>query len=262
VDVANAAAGQRLRQRREALGFTLRHVEEASNSLARAFGNDEYILNLSRLSDIETKGVVPTIYRVHALSLIYHISIEEVLAFYEVDVNATTPVALPPPKKTTLFSFRRENAEVPLKLDPAFDLKKTSDIGRMIEKWGVVPIAMLSAALEKDYTYGYIGSEDFSMYPLLLPGSFVQVDESLSRVREGMWRSEYERPIYFIETRQGFHCCWCSVQGGTITLQPHPLSPAPVRVMQHPSEAEVIGQVVGVAMRLDFAPVSTSKELT
>ena len=35
-----------------------------------------------------------------------------------------------------------------------------------------------------------------------------------------------------------------------ITLQSHPLSPVPTRILEHPLEAEVLGQVVGVAMRL------------
>jgi hypothetical protein len=35
-----------------------------------------------------------------------------------------------------------------------------------------------------------------------------------------------------------------------IILQPHPLSPVPVRILRHPQEAEVLGQVVGVAMKL------------
>ena len=35
-----------------------------------------------------------------------------------------------------------------------------------------------------------------------------------------------------------------------IILQSHPLSPAPVRILRHPQEAEVLGQVVGVAMKL------------
>ena len=88
------------------------------------------------------------------------------------------------------------------------------------------------------------------MYPILPPGSFVQVDESKSRVEEGSWRSEYERPIYFVETRDGYTCCWCSMRREDIILQPHPLSPVPVRVLRHPQDAEVLGQVVGVAMKL------------
>ena len=35
-----------------------------------------------------------------------------------------------------------------------------------------------------------------------------------------------------------------------VILQPHPLSPVPVRILRHPQEAEVLGQVVGVAMKL------------
>jgi len=88
------------------------------------------------------------------------------------------------------------------------------------------------------------------MYPILPPGSFVQVDESRDKVMEGSWRSEYERPIYFLETRDGHTCCWCTLTREEIILQPHPLSPMPPRVLRYPQQAEVIGQVVGVAMRL------------
>ena len=74
--------------------------------------------------------------------------------------------------------------------------------------------------------------------------------ESRNKVVEGSWRSEYERPIYFVETREGHTCCWCSMRREEIILQSHPLSPAPVRILRHPQEAEVVGQVVGIAMRL------------
>src|ERR1700685_4503736 len=84
------------------------------------------------------------------------------------------------------------------------------------------------------YTYGYIGSEDFTMYPLLPPGTFLQVDESKDKIAQGMWRSEYERPIYFVETREGYTCCWCTLKGENIVLQPHSLSPVPVRILRHP----------------------------
>ncbi len=122
----------------------------------------------------------------------------------------------------------------------------------MIDRWGVVPLAYLEQLWKDDFTYAYIGTNDFTMYPLLMPGSFVQVDEKKDKVIDAQWRSEYERPIYLLEGRDGFTVCWCSVQGSQITLQSHPLSPVPTRVVKHPQEAEVIGQVVGLAMRLDW----------
>ena len=88
--------------------------------------------------------------------------------------------------------------------------------------------------------------DDFTMYPLLPPGSFIQIDESRKRVRRAGWRSEYERPIYFIQTRDGYVCSWCAHAS---VLLPHPLSPmAPQTVRAQ--EADVIGQVIGAAIRL------------
>jgi hypothetical protein len=120
----------------------------------------------------------------------------------------------------------------------------------VIEQWGLVPLGYLAQFGDRKYTYGYIGSEDFTMYPILPPGTFIQVDESRNLVAEGAWRSEYERPIYFVETREGYTCAWCAIQDDGLVLQSHPLSPVRVRLLKHPQEAEIVGQVVGVAMRL------------
>jgi hypothetical protein len=119
----------------------------------------------------------------------------------------------------------------------------------MIEKWGSVPVAYLQQLSTKHYSYGYIGSEDITMHPFLPPGSFVQVDETRNKVLKGSWRSEYERPIYFVETREGYTCSWCAQSDEELILLPHPLSPTvPRRVRVE--EADIIGQVVGAAIRL------------
>ena len=80
---------------------------------------------------------------------------------------------------------------------------------------------------------------------------FVQIDESRRKVEEGPWRSEYERPIYFLETREGFVCSWCEVNGPVLALRPHPMSSVRTRLFRYGSEVEVLGQVVGIAMRLN-----------
>jgi hypothetical protein len=88
------------------------------------------------------------------------------------------------------------------------------------------------------------------MAPLLRPGSLVLVDPKLQQVKNSGWTNEYERPIYFIELRDGFRCCWCRCEGGKLMLVPHPLSSCAPEVYPFPDEAEIVGQVVGVAMRL------------
>ena len=249
-----ANAGQKLRALREALGCTMRDVENASVRIARRLGSEEYAVPPSRLSDIETKGVVPSIFRLYSMAAIYHQDFRDLLALYGVDLNEIqldAAASQPPSSHLSTASENIRQLSVPLRFDPGFSLEKTTNLGRMIEKWGMVPLSYLSMfAADDRYTYGYIGSEDFTMYPILPPGSFVQVDESKNKAMEGAWRSEFERPIYFVETREGFVCSWCHVRRETIVLQPHPLSPTPVRILRHPHEAEIIGQVVGVAMRL------------
>jgi hypothetical protein len=140
-------------------------------------------------------------------------------------------------------------ANVPV-LDPAFDPAHTQNLGRIIQQWGAVPFAYLSQFANVRYTYAYIGTEDRTMSPLLPPGSFIQIDESRDKIQEGTWKSEADRPIYFLETRNGYRCGWCRLQDSQLILQPHPLSPEPVRIYRHPKEAEVVGEVVGIAMQL------------
>jgi transcriptional regulator with XRE-family HTH domain len=254
--------GQNLRLLREQLGLTMRDVETASARIATKRRNSEFAITPSRLSDLETKGVVPSIYRLYSLSVIYRRDVRELLQWYDVDLNMMAgdlDVAFPRKSHVSEALSNLSAVQIPVKLDPAFDPRKTANFGRMVEQWGMVPLAYLAQFASCQYTYGYVGSEDLTMYPILPPGSFVQVDESKNRVAEGGWRSEYERPIYFVETRNGHICCWCTMEREEIILQPHPLSPVTARVLRYPQEADIIGQVVGVAIRLgEWRPLADS----
>lgn len=79
--------GQQLRTLREQLGLTMRDVEIASSRLAAKHGSDDFGLALSRLSDIETKGIVPSIYRLYSLAVIYRRDLREILSWYGIDLR-------------------------------------------------------------------------------------------------------------------------------------------------------------------------------
>ena len=260
-----STGGQKLRVLREKLGLTMRDIETASERIARRRENEEYLVPISRLSDFETKGVIPSIYRLYSLAVIYRRDLREILLWYGVSLEVQVSdieISAPPKSHLSNALANMRTVQMPVRMDPGFDPRKTLNFGRMVEQWGAVPLAYLEQFAKVDFTYGYIGSEDLTMYPILPPGSFIQVDEARDKVLEGGWRSEYERPIYFVETRDGHTCCWCTLTREEIILQSHPLSPVPPRVLRYPQQAEVIGQVVGVAMRLgewhsvaDSAPV-------
>ncbi|MGH9511116.1 MAG: hypothetical protein ACRD2U_03165 [Terriglobales bacterium] len=245
--------GHHLRLLRGQLGLTMRDVEDATAKIANKYNNAEFLIPPSRLSDIETKAILPSIYRFYSLAVVYRRDVGELLSWFGIDLNGMAKdmdVSMP---ANSHFSGGLGNVSaitLPVHIDPGFDSRHTVNFSRMVEKWGVVPLSYLKQFANREYTYGYIGSEDLTMHPLLPPGTFLQVDESRNVVAKGGWKSECERPIYFVETREGHTCCWCATSGEEIILQPHPLSPVAATVLKYPQEAEVIGQVVGVAMRL------------
>src|SRR5205085_11324031 len=115
------SVGVRLRGLREQLGFTLRDVEAASVLLAARHKNPEYVIQLSRLSDIETKGVVPSIYRLYTLAAIYRTELRTLLQWYGVDLDAfaaDSGIAAPPKSHKTSGLAHGGELRLPVKMDP------------------------------------------------------------------------------------------------------------------------------------------------
>jgi transcriptional regulator with XRE-family HTH domain len=254
-------AGQQLRHLREGLGLTLRDVESASTEIAARHANQEFFIPFSRLSEIETKGLIPSIFRIYTLAAIYRSDYRTICGLYEVKFDSIADdsnIAQIP--KTHRFGSvpHPDSLSFPIDVDPGFDVRRTMNLSRMIQRWGVVPLQFIPGFKRGQHIYAFLGTEDFTMYPLLMPGSFLQVDESKTEIVNEGWRSEYERPIYFVETREEFICSWCNLtDGDQLVLQPHPLSPVSPRVLRNLEDAEVLGRVVGVAMRLnEWKPVS------
>ena len=249
-------AGQKLKRCRERLNLRYRDVEEASQRIAERRHNDEYIIALSRLADIENKGTVPTLYRLYSLCAIYRLDLAEVLDWSGVDVSALPgdSVAVVNIERTHLIGFVpdvRGEVHIPISLEPGVDLRKTTYLSRMIQRWGKLPLVLLTGLELKNHRYGYVGTEDWTMYPIVQPGSLVLIDETKRKITEGGWSNEFERPIYFLEHRSGYACGWCHLAGNQLMLQPHPASFCNPELFNYPGEIDVIGQVTGVAMRLD-----------
>jgi len=247
-------AGQRLRRVRERLYLRVRDVELASQKIADKYHNDEFLVLINRLSEIENKGLLPNIYKLYTLCTVYRLNLQEVMEWYGVPLAAmTTDAAFAEVPSTHLINFPTSlHGEVllPLSLDPGIDLKRTTYLSRMIQRWGKLPLMLLDSVDLKDHRYGFIGTEDWFMYPLLQPGSLVMLDETRRKVVNSGWGNEFDRPIYFLEHRQGYACGWCYQTDDRLILQSHPTSVCPPQVFAYPTEIEVIGQVTGVAMNL------------
>ncbi len=247
-------AGQKLKRSRERLNLRYRDVEEHSQRIADRHKNDEFAIALSRLADIENKGTVPSIYRLYSLCAIYRLDIMEVLEWYGVSIAqlAVDAAAIDIQKTHPISLAANGHGEVqmPLAIDPGLDFRKTTYLSRLIQRWGKLPLMLLDGLDLKNHRYAFIGSEDWSMYPLLSPGSLVVIDESKRKISNTGWANEFERPIYFLEHREGWACGWCTQVDGALILQPHPASNGKP-ILYTPNQVEVVGQVTAVAMQLD-----------
>jgi transcriptional regulator with XRE-family HTH domain len=251
-------AGERLKEIRSRLGITLRDVTDLSQKIAESEGNEEFHISNPWLTEIENSDAIPSIYKLFSLSIIYHLKFGDLLQLFGVDVQKLAErqieTQLLHTHLTPVEVFDRERSiSFPVRFDPGFEVTKTNLLSRMVEVWGEVPISLIEHFDVRHSMYGFIGLEDFTLYPLLRPGSFVQIDQRIKRILPLKWHTELDRPIYFVELRDGYACSWCELQGSQLILVPHPLSPCSVRQFKNGTEAEVIGRVTGVAMRVvDF----------
>lgn len=248
--------GQQIKRIREKLTLKYRDVAEASQRIARQYDNAEFAIGLSRLADIENKGTVPSIYRLYSLGVIYGLEINYLLGLFGVSV-AQMPadslrLAFPRTRQALFNPTGQTLVEVPASSDSANEFRTTAYLSRQLHRWGKLPIVLLQAFDLRKQRYAYIGTDDWSMHPMIRPGSFVQIDEAKRQIKREMWTHDYEKPIYFLEYREGFRCGWCTVSGHWLIVQSHPASAVPPEVYRYPGDIDVIGQVVGVAMRLDL----------
>jgi transcriptional regulator with XRE-family HTH domain len=248
-------AGQKLKRIRERLNLRYRDVEDASQRIANRRGNDEYAIALSRLADIENKGTIPSIFRLYSLCAIYRLDLYEVLEWYGVNLaHLPADAANIEIEQTHLIGFKGDghgDITIPLSLDPGIDLKRTTFLSRFVQRWGKLPLMLLEGLDVRNHRYAFVGTEDWSMYPVIAPGSLVVIEETRRKIADGVWPNEHDRPIHFLEHREGYCLGWCSLKEGRLTVQFHPSSGLPPRLFAYPAEVDVLGQVTGVAMRLD-----------
>jgi transcriptional regulator with XRE-family HTH domain len=246
---------ERLKDLRGRLGITTREVAEQSQIIAEREDNSEYYISNAWLTQLENSESVPSIFKVFSLSAVYRVPFRELMLIFGVNLdNIGKHQLASAPRDTRLAQMEiadtAKTVSFPVRFDPAFNLNRTSLLSRLVEVWGEIPIAFIQHLDIRQHNYGYIGMDDLTLYPLLRPGSFVQIDPKVRKIQPLKWRTEFDRPIYFVELREGYACGWCELQKDQLWLLPHPLSPVGVRTFEHRVEAEIVGQVTGVATRI------------
>ncbi len=230
-------AGQQLRFLRVRRGITLRDVQQASRRIADAKADRRYCLSNGWLVQLESCVSQPNIFHLFALGAIYRVPFVELLRLYQIDVDEQeTYELLANPQLTELVSLND------LRLHSAPPDTSTI-LSRDLVSTLPLPPTFEDGNGHSNTIYARLGANEVTMYPLIRPGSVLQIDTRQNRVVESEWRNEFERPIYFVELRAGYACGWCDLQGNQLRIVPYLRSP--VREFIYPREAEIVGRVVG-----------------
>jgi len=247
-------AGKRLRAKRERLHLSIRRVAQMSKKIAQEKKDPAFFVPHNWISDIENGKSRPRLLpRFHSLSLIYDCDINEMLAAFGLNIadlgNERGHISLPHTRLSGLPLAQPDprvvvTPQLPLKLP----LQQTNLVRRMFQGLGEMPFFLLQQAGPQEVVYGYVGTDDYTLDPIIRPGAFVQIDPEQNKVIRGVWPSEYERPVYFVELRDDHYAvCWCELEGNYLLLVPSPKSPVPIRHLRYPQDADIIGRVVGFA---------------
>lgn len=251
VSSPNPEAGRRLRAVRERLGLSTRDVERRSRTVAEQRENQEYYISHAWLSEIERGELTPGIFKIYTLTSIYQCHIDEILDLFGVPVRdlgrEQMGQTLP---HTHLIGTAEPPAEVAPDAFRGVRLDRTDLVSRMFSGLGRIESDLFPQRSAAGSVFGYVGTRDFTLFPLIRPGSFVEIDSSQRRIENARWGSVFERPIYFTELRDDYACSWCEEKNGSLLLIPFPQSGCRVRELRYPAQAEVIGRVTAVMMRI------------
>jgi transcriptional regulator with XRE-family HTH domain len=237
--------GEKLRSLRLQGQLSLREVEERSLRFVQERRNQSFQVSASWLDRLEREEHDLTVNKLIVLADIYNLPTEQLLrSIYPGGARPISLRQLSSPNATMLLTDGPLEEQAKYLLPDALGLDQPPDETTLL--------AAENSSSLAPYRRGIIGKRDRTLDPMISAGSIVQIDtqkRAISSRRD--WTHEFQRPIYFLTTRDTYVCGWCELDRDSdwLTLIPHPLSPATSQRWRYRKEIETIGRASFVAFR-------------
>ena len=245
VSMVPEAIGRRLRRIRTEWDLSVQDVAERSLQLAQQTGNASYQISASWLARLEREEHELTATKLRALSAIYNLSYKSILDGQDRELESSVDqTRLIGPNATVLVDEGQLANQTRGFLSGLSDNDSPEETAFLPAKPGEI---------SNPYRLAILGRKDRSLNPMIAAGAILQIQTHKRAITpRGNWTNEFDRPIYMILARSGYACGWCELgdDSNWLTLVPHPLSRANTHRWRFKKEVEVVGQVVGVSMRL------------
>jgi transcriptional regulator with XRE-family HTH domain len=227
-----------------------------SREIATQRNSEEYYIAHSTLADIENGKQLPSIYKLYSLSVIYRRRYDEIASWCGVPIADSEKehraLAFP---RTYLAGKPAGDAQRVIltasELRQKLRSEPTNLFPRILTTWKEqVPASLLQYFGLGEELYGYIGTQDNTLSPIIRAGSFVQIDPREKRILDIGWRDAHDRPIYFFELRNSYVCSWCELHDNDLILVPSRESGCHARHVRYPNDVTVVGRVTALSMRI------------
>jgi transcriptional regulator with XRE-family HTH domain len=238
-----AGIGARLRVIRQEWQLSLREVEERSRRIAQERSDSSYQVSASWLARLESDEHELSVNKLISLAEIYSITFDRLLrAVYPRSAETQNPDQLSSPNAT----------ELPTEGLPEAAAKRLLRARPLPDQSPEDTTLLENGPSRTPYLRGIIGRLDLTMDPMIPAGSIVQIDTRKRGISSKKnWTHEFQRPIYFLKTKDEYLCGWCELdeESQWLTLIPHPLSSALSRRWRYGTEVEDLGRVTSVVIR-------------
>lgn len=238
--------GAQLRAARISMNLTLREVEERTAALAEESANPACRISGSWLDRVEREDRSLSGTKLIVLALIYNLTSTQMLALCTKRGDGLGQVVSMPNPRSTLpekQQFWGSDPKFWLQ-EKLFDVTAPEQTMLLQTEPNVIP---------SHFRCAVIGKKDASMEPIIPTGSIVFVDtQKRSIASRAEWTNEFDRPVYLLFARDGYHCGFCSLdrKSAWLTLVPHMLAPDHHEKrwrLKH--DVEVVGTVVASFVR-------------
>ncbi len=198
--------------------------------------------------------MAPTLHKLYSLSIIYGRDYDRLAILCGVPVGEAQKdhkaLALPSTYLIGPAPETHESAALSaVELREKLRVERTNLVPKILETWDEVPL-VLQQMDGSNPLYGYIGMDDYTLHPFIRPGSFVRIDPRQKKIPSVHWHSDHDRPIFFVELRERYVCCWCEMHDGRLILIPTQQSKRRAQHLRYPADATIIGRVTAVTMML------------
>jgi hypothetical protein len=233
-------------------GLSFRSASKLSRIVAKILGDRRYFASSGTLSDYEAGDRLPRhIHKLFTLSIIYSVVFRALLQSFGIALDDFGNPAATQETKVSHARMRRTKNE---RRDGVFENIRKQFGHLPLFLWGALPaLSGLTQISMRDVFW--LGGERNPLHPSLRGALFVLVNRRSKRPRMFSRIPPWTQPLYLLQERNGSYLpASCAIENGRLVMYAYSRGFSEEQPTRHHIDAEVVGQIVGVARSLLSPP--------